>query len=194
MDDERLTMTRISAQKRRLGPSLSLFALFFAGFVTNTGHGRAQGKFWVEDVRSTQHYRMGSLDRYSFVYVDRDFIFTELPTCLTNKPYVITANLDKFNVDSAFLTIGSSEPAYVYVGFDRRYQTIPNWLRRFDRVSELELVMGDKSGRTEVVLEVYRSFYPAGKIQLGGNMPPNEKGNYAMYTVVLAEESVESCP
>ena len=81
--------------------------LCLAVFVTTAGSGTPLGPYRIKDVRSDKHYEVRRLDAYSFVYLDRDYVFAEVPDCLKGKPYVVTANSDKFKGGNAFLTIHS---------------------------------------------------------------------------------------
>lgn len=151
--------------------------------------------FWIESVRTKQHYEILTLDEYSFVYTDRDFVFTEVPTCLQRSRYIVTANSDKFFQGPRFLTISSELPVTIYVGYDSRYPTLPDWLKeKFDRVQNLHLAMGEpKFGKTQVVYDLYRAKYPPGRIELGGNLSEQEKSNFAMFTAIIVEESQDRC-
>lgn len=156
---------------------------------------RAGEPYWIETAESTQHYRIEPLSEYAFVYSDRDFVFTAVPRCLDGATYVRTANADKFTRGAAFLTLRSEVPLVVYLGYDRRYRTRPEWLRRqFRPKPGLELTMGDpKLGKSQVTYELHRAELPAGRIVLGGNLADDEKSNYAMYTAVIVEASRDRC-
>jgi len=176
-----------------LRPSSRLLFILTLAFAGACGAGEP---LWIESVQTNQRYTIGTLKRYAFVYLDRDFVFTEVPSCLAGQRYVVTANSDKFSRGPGHLQIQSATPMVVYVGYDRRYGTRPRWLeeRQFRIVPNLQLSFGQpKLGRTQVTYDLYRATYTPGRIELGGNLSDREKSNYAMYTVVLVEGSQDRC-
>lgn len=178
--------------------NIVLLFLFISSFLSQPLIlAKDRGKFWIESVQGRKHYSIGRLNKYAFVYTDRDYVFTHVPNCLLNEKYIQTVNADKFSTGSQHLTIYSRVPLLVYIGYDSRYRTKPNWLRdNFGQVPGLHLVMGEpKYGKTQVTYTLFKRRFPAGRIVLGGNFSNYEKANYSMYSVILVETSTskEKC-
>lgn len=178
-----------SSLNRGLGALLIVLVTTFAA----SSH--AGEPFRIEATQTSHRYRIDTLREFAFVYTDRDFVFTAVPGCLNKRRYIATANTDKFSRGPALLTLRSEVPLVVYVGYDRRYRTMPDWLRRrFRPMPNLQLTMGNpKLGKKYVVYGLYRAEFPRGRINLGGNLDDTEKANFAMYTAIIVEASQDRC-
>ncbi|MEM9056225.1 MAG: Ig-like domain-containing protein [Pseudomonadota bacterium] len=108
------------------------------------------------------------------VYVDRGYVYTDVPAAYANLDYLLTANDDKGSVGAAFVTFELPQPATVFVAFDERAAVLPQWL-------------GDWTARTERIVtsdtafDVYARDFPAGVVSLGGN----EGSSPSMYVVIV---------
>lgn len=178
-------------------PSLpAIIATVLIGLVAiNSQPAYSEEPFYIESVETRQRYHIEPLRSYALVYLDRSFVFTRVPSCLNHARYIVTANSDKFSSGPDLLTIRTKVPVVVYVAYDHRYRTRPDWLMdRFRRAPNLEISMGDpKYSRTEVVYDLYRARFPAGRVQLGGNLASGEKSNFAMYTALIVTASRDRC-
>lgn len=175
---------------------LSRFSvILFVVIASLAGPSRGQERFWIEFVASKQHYEIRRLRKFAFAYIDREFAFSEIPRCLQGQPYVLTANSDKFSRANPFLTLRTTAPATLYVGYDQRYTSIPDWLQEgFRRVHNLRLSLGSpKTGKVWIDYDLYRRTFSRERIQLGGNLAGNEKSNYSMYTVIVAVGGDDPC-
>ena len=187
-------MRSASDWKSNLGRGLGALLLVLVTMFATLSHAGQRLPFSIEAIQTKQHYRIATLHKYAFVYADRRFAFTAVPSCLDKSRYIVTANSDKFSRGSALLTLQSRVPLVVYVGYDRRYRTIPDWLRGYRLQPNLRLAMGDpKLGKTRVTYKLYRKEFLPGRIKLGGNLAKGEKRNFAMYTVIILEKSQDKC-
>ena len=182
---------------------LKAFVLIILAAVPMHSH----AKFWIDISRdSTQGkadtfqssyiygYRIEVLKRYAFVYMDRDFAFTKIPECLEKAHYVVTANSDKFSRGSNLFSVNYDRPFVIYVGYDRRYKTMPEWLGGFREVPGNWLAMGDpKYGKDLVGYRLFTQKISGGSYQLGGNLSEREESNFAMYTVLLVDAQDDRC-
>jgi len=115
-------------------------------------------------------------------YSDRDYSYASLPPEVQGATYIVTANEDKFNASSTFLSFEVSQAVTVYVAYDDRYVNRPAWLGDFQD-SGLDLLIGTTTH------SLYRKTFPPGIVTLGGNYVAGE-GNYGMYTVFITKAEV----
>ncbi|MBA4369419.1 MAG: hypothetical protein C0403_17475 [Desulfobacterium sp.] len=112
----------------------------------------------------------------STCYIDRSYVYSEVPTYLLQSTYIQTANSDKLRTESVFLSFTINIPSTVYVAFDDRY-AVPSWLSGFTNT-------GNKL-KTESLMKIFKKDYTAGKVTLGGN---GNAGN--QYTVMVVKKPV----
>jgi len=187
-------MRNVSYRRRGLGSFLGI--VFLVAAVAPSGLTHAQSPFRIERVSSNQRYQIRELKPYAFAYVDREYVFTRIPSCLQHQAYVVTANSDKFSRGNTFLAITSQVHVTVYVGYDTRYRdSVPEWLQqRFQPVPNLNMAIGNPNSPGDLVTyQFYRGRFAPGIIELGGNLAASERRNYAMYTIVLAGLRPDTC-
>lgn len=151
---------------------------------------------WVDGTRSPNFYGLRTLGERAIVYSDRDYLFANIHGCLLNRPYLVTPNQDKFNREPELVALRSERPVIVYVGYDSRYQTRPDWLfRNYDPVPNFFLYAVDPRTENQIVtFQMYRARISQNLIRLGGNIAPQENNNFAMYTTVFVDEQQDYCP
>lgn len=149
--------------------------------------------FWIEEVESSQHYRIEPLRKYGFVYSDREYVFSVLPKCLEGAASVITANSDKFSRGPSFIKLHSEVPLRVYVGYDIRYRSRPDWLRSRYRELGQTMRVREPKLRSDLVFQLYVSDHKQGTVVLGGNLSKEENANNGMYSVILVETARDQC-
>ena len=115
-------------------------------------------------------------------YIDRNYIFSRVPTFLCDKTYIVTDSGDKFISSLSFISFWVNKPVTIYIAHDRRYTMKPSWLSTFNSTGESLTMQGTWS---PVIFDLYKKSYPVGKIVLGGNIEPGEHGNYAMFTIII---------
>ena len=92
-------------------------------------------------VNSSFHYEIvpWGFKNGAKIYTDRDYVFSKIPNILERAFYVKTANNDKMikNTGSySFLSFHINKPAVVYIAYDDRHLTIPNWLKKFSHTGK----------------------------------------------------------
>ena len=117
-------------------------------------------------------------DRY---YVDRDYTITSIPTGYERLLWIKTANDDKRNTSESFLTFTVNQHVTVYVAYDSRASTPPNWITR-SYTNTGSNINVDDGART---LNIWRNDYFAGTIILGGNSAIGASGSESMYALIL---------
>ncbi|MBI2049589.1 LamG domain-containing protein [Candidatus Roizmanbacteria bacterium] len=134
-------------------------------------------------VASGKIYTVGynSLVSGALVYTDRTYTYTSyIPATLLGKTYIKTANNDKYDKKSDFLSFNVNRNVKVYVAYDARAKSLPTWLSSWTNENEF-------IGTTDVSHDLYSKTFPAGTIILGGNLAPEANGAESTYTVIVAE-------
>jgi hypothetical protein len=130
----------------------------------------------VESGRAYEIVKNG-LQNGAMVYIDRGSIYNSVPTLLKGATYIKTANNDKGESSSSFLTLDVNQDVTVYVAHDDRITTKPSWLTSFTDT-------GNDLVTTDTALSIFANNFLAGTITLGGN---EGKGNRSMYTVIIVK-------
>ncbi len=160
---------------------------FSATFTTGDGAVAQSPSASVTDVDlniAIGRYAIATFGRGKPVYSDRDYTFTaNFPPRLDGQAYIRTANVDRINFLSSFMSFELLRPAEVLVGYDRRASAIPNWLGRFTPT-------GETVETTDTTFELYSRDYSAGRVELGGNSGLGSSGARSNYTVIIVPEPV----
>ncbi|MCK6546234.1 Ig-like domain-containing protein [Myxococcota bacterium] len=124
-------------------------------------------------------YTLGVFAEGKRVYSDRTYTFTaQFPARFAGQVYVQTANLDRINFASNFLSFELLTSAEVLVLYDARASSRPSWMSNFTATGETVVT-------TDTPLDVYARRYPAGTVTLGGNNAQGADGAESMYSVVI---------
>ncbi|MBX2998560.1 MAG: PQQ-binding-like beta-propeller repeat protein [Caldilineaceae bacterium] len=130
-------------------------------------------------VSSGKTYQVDVLNVGKLPYIDRNFLFTQVPGSLANHIYIRTANDDKNNNSNNHLRFTLVQAATVYVAFDHRVNRLPAWIEGWSLGSE-RLITSDGE------LKLYAKQFPAGEVSLGGNAAPPMAGAQSNYLVLIA--------
>jgi hypothetical protein len=133
----------------------------------------ASGKPYVVDTSG-----LSSGDR---VYIDRKFTYNSVPLEVQGAAFIQTANSDKNSSDTSFLSFSVNQGVTVYVAYDQRATSPPNWLLSSDWTNTGEIL-----DTTDVTFRLYSGDFPAGTVSLGGNRAAGARGAQSNYTVVIA--------
>lgn len=132
------------------------------------------------DLGTPANYQLDLLQTGKTIYIDRDYVFTDIPPTYDGLCYVRTANDDKYYAGDQFTTFTVNKPVTVFVGYDPRNTVLPAWLHSWTATEDM--LTATDVDPTGGVLRLYRKDFPAGTIALGGN----EMG-YGMYTVLIED-------
>ena len=134
---------------------------------------------------SAGEYRAGYPRVGDPYYLDRDYVIEDVPDSLQGALWIQTAMSDKDNVDEEFLKFSVNQPVRVFVAYDSRVSTFPNWLQsEFTRTNAAIHVSGPADS-----LVLWRRDYSEGEIVLGGNRAAGASGPRDMYVVLLQPNS-----
>jgi fibronectin type 3 domain-containing protein len=117
------------------------------------------------------------LQNGAMVYIDRESIYSSVLTLMKGASYIKTANKDKGESKSSFLTFDVNQDVTVYVAHDDQINKKPSWLTSFTDT-------GNDLVTTDTALSIFANNFLAGTITLGGN---EGKGNRSMYTVIIVK-------
>ncbi len=126
----------------------------------------ANGGSYVQDTLSS-----GKLQ-----YIDRNFIFTSVPSSYTDMQYIRTANDDKTFIGDSFLGFDINRDATIYVAHDDRIAQKPSWLSTFSDTNE-DL----KAEKNPFSFSIYARTFSEGRIILGGNYGNNSSSMYSVF-------------
>ncbi len=136
----------------------------------------------VESGRAYEIVENG-LQNGAMVYIDRGSIYNSVPTLLKGATYIKTANNDKGESNSSFLTLDVNQDVTVYVAHDDQITNKPSWLTSF-------IDTGNDLVTTDTTLSIFANNFLAGTITLGGN---EGNGNRRMYTVIIVKYDDSGC-
>lgn len=111
------------------------------------------------------------------VFIDRSYTFTSVPAEIAGAPYIVTANGDKNRSEENFLSFDISQDATVYIAYDVRASSLPNWLASWDAA-------GSILGTSDVDRDLFSRDFSAGTVTLGGNMAAGASGAGSAYNVI----------
>jgi hypothetical protein len=117
------------------------------------------------------------------VYIDRESIYSTVLTLVKGATYIKTANKDKGESKSSFITFDVNQDVTVYVAHDDQITKKPSWLTSFTDT-------GNDLVTTDTALSIFANNFLAGTITLGGN---EGKGNRSMYTVIIVKYDDSGC-
>ena len=116
----------------------------------------------------------------SLAYIDRSYVYDDVPPDLIGSTYIKTSNGDKnFEGTDEFLVFDVNQDVTVYVAHDDRYSIKPSWLSSFANTGLTLSISGAGD------FELFAKAYPSGTVTLGVNQDPAESESNSMYTVII---------
>jgi hypothetical protein len=129
-------------------------------------------------------YEQNLLETGDTFYIDRDYTLGSIPSELENGIWIMTAEDDAGATSSNFLSFDIDRDAGVYVAYDSRATSLPNWMSGF-AASGMQIPI---VGHPQIsALEVYQADYSAGTVTLGGNQAIGSSGAGSNYIVIVVE-------
>ena len=143
----------------------------------------------VQFAAITQGYQASTLVSGVRYFRDRSYTVTAPPPTLAGQAFIQSANDDKASTASDFLCFELNVAADLYVAYDPRASSLPNWLSDWELVTE-QLEVTDPLG----AYNLYRKRYAAGPVCLGGNLAPGAQGALSNYLVIGVKADEASSP
>lgn len=114
----------------------------------------------TDAIRQIDTLRVGS-----YLYADRDYIFTSVYERLDGQPY-FRFNNDNMHVSTTdYVTFHLYRPATLYIAIDEQACALPGWMVDWEQVNETITT-------TDIGLKLYRKGFPEGDLMLGANEAP----------------------
>jgi len=127
-----------------------------------------------------KRYTVTDLAAGKFMYIDRTYKITSVPSPLAEASLIQTANDDKNSTSTSLLSFYLSEEATVYVAYDPRATALPSWLSGWQKSNDSLGVNDSKISS----MNLYSKTFEAGKVTLGGNIMSPAKGAENNYIVL----------
>ena len=118
----------------------------------------------------------GGFQLNALVYIDRAFVFREIPDWLEGATYIKTANDDKKNLGLA-LSFEVNQNVTVYIAHDDKYLVKPDWLAGFEDTGTYI--------DTNNIMSLFQKDFVSGTVTLGSNVHPTEAVDHNMYSVII---------
>jgi hypothetical protein len=124
-------------------------------------------------------------------YADRSYTITGgVPSWMVGRTLIKTPNDERFNnAASGYLRFTTPVSWWVYVLFDSRASSLPDWLNGWEHRSQYKIYT---SLKPQPYLEVWRKYFNAGQcVNLGGNFGPGSSDeNRSNFVVVYGKGCV----
>lgn len=132
-------------------------------------------------VGTPDDYILAYLQTDDEYYTDRDYVINNIPGILENLLWIKSANDDQSNTSSALLSFTLNRSATVYIAYDHRAISVPNWLSAQFILTEYSIEVSDKVS----YLPVWSKQFEPGTYTLGGNLATPAAGAKCNYSVLL---------
>ena len=126
-------------------------------------------------------YQLARVEVSQKYYLDRTFTVTSVPQGFERLWWVRTKNADKANADANHINIGLGRDAIVYVAYDPRAISVPDWLSPGQGWTDtgLSISVSDAGAGT---LRIYSKQFSPGMVVLGGNQAAGYVGPPSGYS------------
>ncbi len=130
--------------------------------------------------------RIARLAEGALMYTDRGYEMTRMPDALRGHVAVLLSNTEKDWTAERYLAFAVNRPVDVFIGYDSRAfaapPQLPPWMAGY-RDTGMRMFSRTAGDST---YHVYRKSYPAGRIDLGGNLAGGDTGARENYLVIVA--------
>jgi hypothetical protein len=162
----------------------SLWAIaqdYLGGGEYDEGIWRSEGVPWLSIVNQPS-YAKGNVGLDRPVYEDREYQFVDpIPDDLDGQVCIRTLNNHKISSGDDWLVLEVDRAVTVFVAHDARFSNPPLWLQSWTKRDDM-LYTTDTEGPERVL---YQREFPAGSIELGGNINPGAITWNSMYSVIV---------
>ena len=151
------------------GGTVSNYIVFYG---SGGSSGGSSGGTTTTTCRLATKFEESNVAVGTYLYTDRDYTITGgIPNWMRGRSTIQTPNNDRNNSSSSgYLSFTNPDEWWVYVLFDSRTSSIPNWLNSWELRSDIRI---ETSLSSQPYLKVYRKMFNAGQcVNLGGNYGP----------------------
>lgn len=186
--DPTLTYTQLKARII----SATTRATVLSGMVASGGRLNAAGVFTAPITDLTPAgYQPARLEAGHQYYLDRSFTVASIPQGFDGLWWIRTKNDDKTNADTNFIHIGLGQESTVYVAYDPRAVTLPDWLGAGEDWTDTGREVG-VTGDPVGTLRIYAKPFGPGSAVLGGNQAAGASGSESNYIVLIRSSAGNS--
>ncbi len=135
-------------------------------------------------ILTPENYNTSLLETGDMYYNDRDYTITEIPGELDSLIWIVASNDNADNQTNDFIQLVLLDDADIYIGFDSRATSVPNWLADSFSLTDLTLGVSDDA----ITLNVWKMSSLPDTLILGGNRAAgavNAKSHYVILIDVL---------
>jgi predicted secreted protein len=135
------------------------------------------------EMLTPSNYSISRLEVGDAYYLDRTYTLTSVPSELSTglEAWIRTRNNDKKNTSDSFLKLVINLDSTVYIGYDSRATSIPNWLSTNFEPTDMAIGNSESMGH----FNVYKQILPADTISVGGNLARGAMGVSSNYIIVV---------
>jgi hypothetical protein len=120
-------------------------------------------------------------------YIDRNYVITGCPDEFKNMKMIMTSNNDRANTGSRYMTIRLTQHAFVYIAYDSRAVSVPNWLDAYFAKTGFQIGVSDNAKK----MDIWKGYFEFGTVVTGGNNAAGAIGAESMYFVLVEEPDLE---
>ncbi len=119
------------------------------------------------------------------IYIDRDFVYSEVPEQYRGLLCLKTPN--DLGREASALTFTVARPVEVFVAHDQRVTKKPAWLGSFRATGQVLKVAEGGRKQTVTTYDIYVRSYAAGAVKLGSSAPSKQRRKHriSMYSIFL---------
>ena len=110
-----------------------------------------------------------------------EFQIESIPAVLDGGLWIMTANGDRNNTASSYVSFTADRSVTVYIAFDAQASSLPTWMADFTGTDQFIGVTDPLSPQ----LRLYSRSYSSGNITLGGNLAGGNNGADSNYIVIV---------
>jgi len=163
------------------GGTVSNYLVFYGNSVAGSGGGTTTTTgCGLESKFAESKVTVGT-----YLYTDRDYFITGgVPDWMLGRTIIQTPNDDRKNTSASdYIRFTTPVSYWVYVVFDSRSSSVPNWLSDWEFRSEYKITTSLSS---QPYLRLYRKMFNAGEcVRLGGNYGPGSSSETRSNYVVV---------
>ena len=168
--------TNLDSPVTSYGSTISMVQNFFV--LSEDSNSQIDNKVISITNVNPSNYQITNFNIGNTNYIDRDYIINDIPAELEGALGIKTANADKLNNSSSFLTFDIDNDATLYIAYDSRANPYPSWLTSNYELTSFALKNSDSSlGH----FSIWQRPLSAGIVSIPGNLynsPVNVGTNY----------------
>ena len=139
---------------------------------------------------SVKKYEKSYLQEGDHYYIDRSYVIQSIPKEIRGFLWIKTANDDRSEKDENFFSFTLNKDSKIFIGYDSRAQSVPNWLRDNFNPTNKYIGVSEYAER----LKLWEKDCVKGKITLGGNIAEGAQGVESMYVILIQPNDIDLPP